>query len=252
MEEEGIIQEFIELSVDDKKVIELWDTQCNIVDDHVQLPIPWKDPDVIMPDNLNVALHRLQSLRASIGKKSMLQDYDQQINYMVAQGYGELISVDYNEHPNKCWYIPTHVVLKKNKCSIRIVFDCAHVYKGISLNGSYYQGPNLTANISDVLLRFRQYSHTVMGDIKSMYNLIRIPVYDRDARRFIWVRNDQIMHFRSPSHLFGGVWCASSSSYALKKTAENTNNQDIKNMIQQSFYVNDLAHSSDDMNQLSK
>ena len=142
MEEEGIIQESLELSVDDKKVIELWDTQCEIVDDHFQLPIPWKDPDVIMPDNLNVALHRLQSLRASLGKKSMLQDYDQQINHMVAQGYAEHISGDYNERPKKCWYLPTHAVLKKDKCSLRIVFDCAHIYKGISLNGSCYQGPN--------------------------------------------------------------------------------------------------------------
>ena len=65
MEEEGIIQESLELSVDDKKVIDHWDTQCKIVEDHFQLPIPWKDPDVIMPDNLNVALHRLQNLRAS-------------------------------------------------------------------------------------------------------------------------------------------------------------------------------------------
>ena len=55
--EEGIIQESLELSVDDKKVIELWDTQCK--NRHFQLLIPWRDPDVIMPDNLNVALHRL-------------------------------------------------------------------------------------------------------------------------------------------------------------------------------------------------
>ena len=181
----------------------------------------------------------------------MLQDYDQQINHMVAQGYAEEISGDYNEHPKKCWYLPTHAVLKKDKCSIRIVFDCAHVYKGISLNGSCYQGPNLTAKIFDILLRFRQYSHAVMGDIKSMYNQIRIPVYDRDELRFLWVRNDQIVHFHSTSQLFGGVWCASSSSYALKKTAENTDDQDIRNMIQQSFYVDDLAHLSDDMKQLS-
>ena len=100
----------------------------------------------------------------------------------------------------------------------------AHVYNGISLNGSCYQGPNLTANIFDVFLGFRQYLYAVIGDIKSMYNQIRIPVYDRYALRFIWVRNDQIMHFCSTSHLFEGVWCASSSSYALKKTAENTDN----------------------------
>ena len=181
----------------------------------------------------------------------MLHDYDQQINHMVAQGYAEQISGDYNEHPKKCWHLPTYVVLKKDKCSLRIVFDCAHVYKGNSLNGSCYQGPNLTAKIFDVLLRFRQYSHAVMGDIKTMYNQIRIPVYGRDELRFIWVRNDQIMHFRSTSHLFGSVWCTSSSSYALKKTVENINNQDIKNMIQQSLYVDDLAHSSDDMKQLS-
>ena len=59
------------------------------------------------------------------------------------------------------------------------------------------------------------------------------------------------MHFRSTSHVFGGVWCACSSSYALKKTTKNTDKQGIKNMIQQSFYVDDLAHSSDDMKQLT-
>ena len=59
------------------------------------------------------------------------------------------------------------------------------------------------------------------------------------------------MDFRSTFYLFGGVCCASRSSFALKTTAENTDSQDIKNMIQQSFYVDDLAYSSDDMKQLT-
>ena len=39
-EEEDIIQESLELPVQDKKVIELCDTQCELVDDHFQLTIP--------------------------------------------------------------------------------------------------------------------------------------------------------------------------------------------------------------------
>ena len=61
-------------------MIKLSDTECKIAD-RFQLTIPWNDPDVIMHAKLNVGLHRLQSLRASLRKKSMLHDYDQQLNF---------------------------------------------------------------------------------------------------------------------------------------------------------------------------
>ena len=45
------------------------------------------------------------------------------------------------------------------------------------------------------------------------------------------------------SHLFGGVWCSSSSTYALHRVANFTSDPRIKNIITSSFYVDDLMWS---------
>ena len=49
------------------------------------------------------------------------------------------------------------------------------------------------------------------------------------------------------SHLFGGVWCASSSTYALRRTAIDAGASDVvRNTIMRSFYVDDLLTSVSD------
>ena len=236
----------VELSIEDRKVLDLWDAKCEIVDQHFQLPIPWKAPEEQMPDNFKVARNRVESLYKSLKMKSMIETYDKQIDDMVLEGYVESVDPESQQSPAKCWYLPTHAVLKRDKHSIRIVFDCAHTYNGISLNGSCYQGPNLTSKLYDVLLRFRQHHSAVMADIAAMYNQVKIPIHDRDALRFLWIRDGHIQHFRSTSHLFGGIWCSSSASYALRRSAETTSDLNIQNIIMQSFYVDDLAYSSAD------
>ena len=83
-----------------------------------------------------------------------------------------------------------------------------------------------------------------MSDITAMYNQIKIPSSDRDDLRFLWLEDDSIVHYRMTSHLFGGVWCSSSSSYALRKTADLTSHPMLKNIIKSSFYVDDLMWST--------
>ena len=251
LEEIGMPQDVLEMSIEDERVIKLWDQECTVVNGHFQLPIPWKGVVPVMPDNLNAARSRLDRLYASLTKRSMVEQYDEQIRNMVAQGYAEQIMEPQSDKPDKCWYLPTHSVSKRDGHSLRIVFDCAHVHKGTSLNGSCLQGPNLSAKLFDVLLKFRQYPHAVIGDIKSMYNQVKIPPDDRDALRFLWIRDSEVLHFRSTSHLFGGVWCASSASYALQRTARDTNDSELQDMIMHAFYVDDLAYSSLDANKLS-
>ena len=70
-----------------------------------------------------------------------------------------------------------------------------------------------------------------MADIKAMYNQVRVPLSDRDALRFLWIRNDDIIHYRMTSHLFSGVWCSSSAAYALIKTASMTSDTRIHDII---------------------
>ena len=54
------------------------------------------------------------------------------------------------------------------------------------------------------------------------------------------------------SHLFGGIWCSSSSSYALKKTSELTNDAIVKDIITSSFNVDDLLWSSKSLNEATR
>ena len=229
------------LSPLDVRVLELWDKECAVVDDHFQLPIPWKNPDAMLPNNLFLAESRLKSLKKSLDRKNITQQYDTEICKLLSSGYAE--PVPDNVMTRRCFYIPHHAVAKHHD-KIRVVFDCASKCNDISLNNLCLQGPNLTSKIFDILIRFRQFLYAVTADITAMYNQVRIPPSDRDALRFLWTDGGVIKHYRMTSHLFGGVWCSSSSAYALNKTADLTPNPQIKDIITKSFYVDDLLWST--------
>ena len=46
---------------------------------------------------------------------------------------------------------------------------------------------------------------------------LRIPEKDRNTLRFLWQIGGSVVEYRMMTHLFGGVWCASSSTIALRK-----------------------------------
>ena len=52
-----------------KEVMELWNDNETMVDGHYQLPVPWKS-DVQIPNNMMVAVYRLNSLKISLKKKT--------------------------------------------------------------------------------------------------------------------------------------------------------------------------------------
>ena len=58
---------------------------------------------------------------------------------------------------------------------LRIVFDSSHKYKGHSLNSYWAKGPDAYVNnLLAVLLKFRENSVGIVGDIKKMYNSVYI------------------------------------------------------------------------------
>ena len=162
---------------------------------------------------------------------------------MLDCGYAE--RVPQNElclNDGTIWYIPHHPVLNQPG-KVRPVFDCSARYKGVSLNSECMKGPNLTNNLVHVLLRFRQYPYAVLADIESMYLQIRIPESDRNALRFLWYDklDAAVVEYRMTSHLFGGIWCASSSAYALRRTVlDRQPSPLIEQTILKSFYVDDM------------
>ena len=67
---------------------------------------------------------------------------------------------------------------------LRVVVDCAALFKGTSLNDQLLHGPDLTNNLFGVLQRFRQESVALVSDIEGMFHQVKVDPQDSDALRF--------------------------------------------------------------------
>ena len=242
LENEGLYD--ISWSQEDKSVIDLWDKETTNVDNHYVIPIPWRDRDEPLPNNFVVAKSRLDSLSKRLKKENKCDLYQDEMNKLLEKGYAELVPTEETVGSDRIWYIPHHGATTEKK-PLRVVFDCACKYKGKSLNDRCHQGPDLINKLLPVLLRFRRHSIAIQGDIEAMYNQVRIPSHDRDALRFLWYIDGKLEYFRMTSHLFGGVWCAASSTYALHRTVSDTPKVDplVEETVMKSFYVDDCLSS---------
>ena len=233
-------------SVNDKSVIELWDKECKVVNGHYELPIPWKS-DVHVPNNYVMAISRLRSLYTNLVKRDIVKKYNDEIRKLIDSGYAEPVPVSEVISDNNVWYVPHQAVMSDKKPGkTRIVFDCAAKFRGESLNDKCLQGPDLNNKLLHVLLRFRQYKYAILSDIEAMYYQVVIPPKDRDVLRFLWFDEDgSIVHYRMTRHLFGGIWCSSSATYALRKICIDVENPDpvVVDTVMNSFYVDDCLRS---------
>ena len=165
---------------------------------------------------------------------------------LIDSGYAEQVPRgELTVDDGSVWYLPHHPVISDSKPGkVRPVFDCASKFQGVCLNDQCYQWPDLTNKLISVLLTFRQFRYAIMADIEAMYLQVRIPVEDRNALRFLWYDNGSVVEYRMTSHLFGGVWCSASSTYALRRTVVDSNPSTlISNPIMNSFYVDDMLKS---------
>ncbi|XP_038046729.1 uncharacterized protein LOC119720934 [Patiria miniata] len=244
IENEGL--ECSSWSQEDRSVIKLWDREHRKIDGHYELPIPWRDREESLPNNFVVAKSRLDSLDKRLVEGGLYPKYKAEINKLLHKGYAERVPPDEIMTGERIWYLPHHaVVTDKKPDKLRVVYDCACKFKGKSLNERCLQGPDLINKLLLVLLRFRQHSIAIQADIEAMYNQVKIPPRDRDALRFLWYSDGLLEYYRMTSHLFGGVWCASSSTYALSRTVIDTPNVHplVRYTVNKSFYVDDCLSS---------
>ena len=233
------------LSIEDQKVLSLWDNKIERIDGHYYLPIPWRRGKAEFPNNRALACHRLHGLDKRLNKQGLRDVYDENVKVMFTKGYAEPVpKSELSLNDGTVWYLPHHPVLNK-KGKVRPVFDCAAKYKGVSLNSQCYQGPDLVNKLIGVLLRFRQFKYAITADIEAMYLQVKIPEIDRNSLRFLWYESDgSVTEYRMSAHLFGGVWSGSSSAYALRRTvADCSPSPLIADTILNSFYVDELLKS---------
>ena len=234
-------------SVEDKMVYQFWEDTIKVDEHgHYELPIPFKDTKQVMPDNRPYALRRLNSLEKKLEKVGISEKYQAQFQSMIDDGFMELVPVqDLERSDGRVWYLPHFDVIKPDKPGkIRIVMDAKCEFEGVCLNKLCYQGPDLCNKLFDILLRFREYYSAWSADVKAMYLQVRIPRDQRDMLRVLWKVNGRVVEYRMTSHIFGGIWCSASSTFALRRAAQDAKaSQEVMNVVNNAFYVDDALKS---------
>lgn len=110
--------------------------------------------------------------------------YNQEIRKLLEAGYVKKLGMEEVLKTSETWYIPHHLVEHNGKH--RLVFNCSFEYQGQSLNKVLLPGPILGLTLLGVLLRFRQHSVAISGDIKAMFHQIRLLPEDRFLLHFLW------------------------------------------------------------------
>ena len=145
-----------------------------LVNDHYQIPIVLKDPDVNFPNNRKQAEKQLQGLEKWFKRyQKFFQQYKQFMEDMIGNGYAKQSKIKGKE--SRCWYLPHHCVYRPQKPrKLRVVFDCSGQYANMRINTEPISGPDFANQIFGVLLSFRKEHVAFFADIKSTFNQVLV------------------------------------------------------------------------------
>lgn len=143
-------------------------------------------------------------------------------------------------------YMPHHAVFKASTGKLRVVYDGkAKPYKGAySLNDCLEKGPNLMNSLLHILLRFRKGKFAAKADVEKAYLQVQICEEDRDLLRILWIDKDQVWIYRFTRLPFG-IRPAPFllAAVMLKQLSASDMDDDLRDRILASFYVDDAVFS---------
>lgn len=260
--EELLIQQynadFPEQRYDDKTEMSHEDLQflCSVkestqlIDGHYCIGLPLKDKETKMPSNKSVAEQRLISLKRKLHKNpDFHSEYNRFMADLLERSYaGRVPEENLDRSDGKVWFIPHHGVRHPKKKKLRVVLTVLLLIK--ALNNQLLQGLDLTNTLLGVLLRFRKETVGMMADIKLMFYQVKVPDEDTDLLRFLWwpegnLKSDPV-EYRMRVHLFGATSSPSCASYALRRTAEDSQERTTPEAVEtvlNNFYVDDCSKS---------
>ena len=153
---------------------------------------PYLFPRETLKGNKSVAFKSMEATERMLRKKGEWGEvYQAQIQDMLDRGAARLVPAEeletYQGHVN---YLPHLAVI--NPCSqstpVRICFDASRAQGGgPSLNQILAKGPDrYLNNLAGVIINFRNGREAAKGDVKKMYNCVRLVKEDAFVQCFMW------------------------------------------------------------------
>ena len=113
-------------SREDRVAFEKMKASIQLVDNHLQLSLLWREETPKLPDNRKAAEVRSMHLKRRLAKDADLrQRYVEVMESYVRDGYAEKIPAHESSSSNLSWFLPHFPVVNLKKPEkLRIVFDC--------------------------------------------------------------------------------------------------------------------------------
>ena len=149
------------------------------------------------------------------------------------------------------WFLPHHAVWHPRKPQEpRVLFKCASVSGGTSLNEQLLRGLENTSTLKGVILRFRVEDIAVTADIKRMFHKVCVVPEDHGVLCYLWWPSGDLSKepktYQMLIHIFGARSSPSVAGYALRKT-DDDNKKDFSrepvHAVFRDFYADDLLKS---------
>ena len=215
---------------------------------------PWIRHPKELPNNYTAAFAMLKSTERRLKKSaSHMELYKQQIQDMLDRGVAKIIRRDeLQSYDGPIYYLSHHEVMKPDSLSTpcRIVFNSSAKFGGHVLNDYWAKGPDLLNNLLGILIRFRENSVAVAGDIRKMYHSVNISDLDQQTHRFLWRDLEEHISpvvYKMTCVSFGDKPAGAIAALALRKTAELSANEFpvAAVTISKNAYVDDILGSFD-------
>ena len=231
------------LEEDEEAVRHFLKTCQRLPDGRYECRWPWKEGGAEhLPTNEQHARVRLKACEAALRKNGRLQEYDDAIQEYIERGHAEKAP---DEPDGPVHVLPHHAVYKKDK--IRVVFDAAAGHPE-SLNDFIRTGPNLIADLTGVLMRFRLNRIGLTADLEKAFLQLSLHPADRDVTRFLWrshALDPEPTTYRMTRVVFG----VNASPFLLQATIRQhlklfeASDPELVNKLSRDIYCDDLITS---------
>ena len=239
----------VALSREDRQFLKTTEDGIRHGDDmQYEMPLPFRETNVQLPNNRPQAVQRLYGLKKRFqGDTKYRAEYVNFMSEIIEKGYARMVNTEeLAPQEGKVWYLPHHGVYHP----MILVFDCSARYLEESLNDHLLQGPDLTSKLTGVLSRFRKERVAFMADIEKMFFQVKVKKKDQDFLRFLWWPDGELsqepQEYCMTVHLFGAGSSPGCSNFALKRTAEDGEiefSARAAETLKKNFYVDDALKS---------
>ncbi|XP_068734429.1 uncharacterized protein [Montipora capricornis] len=153
-----------------------------------EVAIPWKDDEPPLYRNRTTADDRVFSLEKHLQRRpDVAEKFCEVMEANEAKGYVRKLEAGEIDDGSS-WYVPHFPVVREDKgtTKVRIVYDLAARYGGVSLNDTMLPGPKLQQDVFVVVLRFRSNPDALVADLTEMFSQVSMAKQDRRYHRFLW------------------------------------------------------------------